>query len=88
MRKSPIRCGQDVQRERYMHPEIFVESYCINISKGFRKGDSIKIISGSLTGYESKIIRINRNRRIAVVALDILGKIVETSIGLEIIGKI
>lgn len=75
------------ENEKIALKAIFGESYCIDISRGFKEGDSVKIVSGSLTGYESKITQINKNRGFAVIALDILGKIVETAVGLEIIEK-
>ncbi|MCL2050941.1 MAG: antiterminator LoaP [Lachnospiraceae bacterium] len=60
---------------------------CIDISTGYKEGDSVRIIEGSLVGQESKILRISKNKKDAIIALSIFGRIAEVSVGLDIIEK-
>ena len=75
------------EEERIALSKIFGNDYCIDISFGFQEGDSIRIETGSLTGYESKIIKINKGRREAIIALRMFGNIIPVSVGFEIIEK-
>ena len=59
--------------------------HCMDVSTGFKEGDSIKIIAGALVGLESKIIRINKKQRYAVVGMELFGSVVETTVGFKYI---
>jgi transcriptional antiterminator NusG len=50
-------------------------------------GDTIRITSGALMGFESRIKKINRHKREAVVELQIMGAKREVSLMLEILVK-
>ena len=75
------------EEEREALSRVFGEEHCIDISKGFKEGDSIKVISGSLMGQESIILRINKGRQEAVIAVEMFGTVVSVSVGIEIIEK-
>ena len=60
----------------------------MDISIGYKEGDSVRVISGALVGNESKILSINKNRHEAVIGISMFGMNVSVSIGLEIIEKI
>ena len=74
--------------ERLILSRIFANNYCIDISKGFKEGDTVKIISGALMGHESMIMSINKGRKKAVIEVQMFGTIVAVSVGLEVIEKI
>jgi transcription antitermination factor NusG len=52
-----------------------------------RKGITIRITSGALTGFESRIKKINRHRREAVVEMQIMDAVREVSLMLEVVEK-
>ena len=60
----------------------------IDMSKGFKEGDSVKVISGALVGCESTILKINKNRHEAVIAVKMFGSMVSISVGFDVIEKI
>jgi len=60
----------------------------IDISQGFKEGDSVKIISGALAGNEGMIQRINKGRQEALIGAPIFGTMISVSVGLEIIEKV
>ncbi len=72
--------------------KLFLMSLCnndgnIEVSEGLIEGDKIIVTQGPLIGKESMIKKINRHRREAIVELEILGKIVPVTLGLDILKK-
>lgn len=76
------------EEERVALSSIFGADYCINISTGFKEGDAIKIVSGALVGKESTILKINKNRSQATIAIGMFGTIVPATVGIELIEKV
>jgi transcriptional antiterminator NusG len=77
-----------VREEERLHWErLFDENFCITGSVGFIVGDTIRVTSGALMGMESRIKRINRHKREAIVEMRIMGAVREVSLMLEIIEK-
>lgn len=74
--------------ERATLRKVFGRDNCISISIGFKEGDSVRVILGALVGYESKILRINKNRNCAIIALAMFVNNVEVSVELAIIERI
>ncbi len=63
-------------------------SHCIESSSGIIERDRVCIKEGPLKGMESKILKINRHKREALVELRIMGDIRQIKVGLEIVEKI
>ena len=59
----------------------------IDISKGFKEGDKVKIVSGSLLNYEGTIKHINTSQKQAVIELPMFGTITSVTVGLELVEK-
>ena len=77
-----------VREEERLHWErLFDENFCIQGSVGFIVGDTVRVTSGALMGMESKIKKINRHNREAVVEMRIMGAVREVSVMLEIVEK-
>lgn len=74
--------------ERYGWERLFNKEYCVTGSRGFIEGEHIKISSGPLTGMESRIKKINRHQRKAVVEVEMMGASREITLMLEIVEKI
>jgi len=75
------------EEERLYWARLFDENFCITGSVGFIAGDSIRITSGALMGLESRIKRINRHKREAVVEIKMMGAVREVTVMLEIVEK-
>jgi transcriptional antiterminator NusG len=77
-----------VREEERLHWErLFDEDFCITGSIGFIVGDTIRITSGALMGLESRIKKINRHKREAVVEMRIMGAVREVTVMLEVVEK-
>ena len=76
------------EEERTSLRKILGSDYSIDISKGFKDGDFVKITSGALVGNEAMILSINKGRREAVIEISMFGNNVSVSVGLEIIEKV
>jgi transcription antitermination factor NusG len=75
------------EEERKALNRVFVSNCCIDISTGFKEGDSVKVISGALMGQESRILRINKGRQEAVISMAMFNTAIPVSVGLEVIEK-
>ena len=75
------------EEERIALSGVFGADKHINISQGFKEGDSVKVISGALVGNEGMIQRINKGRQEAVIGVSMFGTMVSVSVGIEVIEK-
>ena len=79
----------EMNQEEYSNLlQLYNKEYCIEMSKGFMEGDSIYISDGPLKGFESRIKNINRHRMEAVVEIEMMGRMIDITVGLEIIEKL
>ena len=62
--------------------------YCIKASTGVIKGKKTIVLNGPLKGKENMIKKIDRSRRKAVININIMGKCVPITVGLDILQKI
>jgi len=76
------------EKERLYWKRLFDSDFCVTGSIGFIDGDMIRIKSGPLTGMESRIKKINRHKREAVVEMEVMGAVREVRLMLEIVAKI
>lgn len=63
------------------------DSDVIEISKGIIDGGKTVITDGPLMGMEGYIKRIDRHKRVAILEIEMMGRLVETQVGLEIVKK-
>jgi len=76
------------EKERLHWERLFDADFCVTGSVGFIEGDRVRIMSGPLTGMESRIRRINRHKREAVVEMEVMGALREVKLMLEIVEAI
>jgi len=74
--------------ERVLLNKIFGVDRHIDISTGFKEGDSVKVLSGALVGNEGLIRRINKSRQEAILSVPMFNSLISVSVGLEVIEKI
>lgn len=74
--------------ERTLLQKLYGDGQCINSSIGFMEGDRIYVTDGPLKGRESMIKRINRHRKEASIELEMLGRVIQVTVGLDIVEKI
>ena len=75
------------QKERLYWERLFDSDFCITGSEGFIEGDTIRITSGPLVGMESRIKKINRHKREAVVEMEMMGGVREVRVMLEVVER-
>lgn len=61
--------------------------YEIDISKGMIVGEQVIITEGPLVGKEGLIKKINRHKRMAILSMEMLGRVMDITVGLEIVEK-
>ena len=76
------------QKERLYWERLFDADFCVTGSVGFIEGDIIMITSGPLVGMESRIKKINRHKREALVEMEVMGAVREVRLMLEIVSKV
>ncbi len=57
------------------------------ISTGYKEGDRAVITEGPLKDFSGDILRIDRRKRTAVIAVSLLGEIREIKVGLKVLNK-
>lgn len=63
------------------------EHRTIRMSEGVIEGDEIVILKGPLMGRQALIKDINRHKRMAYLELDMLGRVINIKVGLEIVRR-
>jgi len=74
--------------ERAMIDYLWQGKNCIETSTGFFEGDHVIITDGPFKGRESFIKSIAPRKRQAIVEIEFMGRLISTTIGLEIIEKL
>lgn len=63
------------------------DTHVMEMSEGVIEGDRVMVIQGPLKGYEARITRIDRHKRLAWVDTDMFGRHKTIRVGLEIVSK-
>ena len=63
------------------------DTHVMEMSEGVIEGDRVMVIRGPLKGYEARITRIDRHKRLAWVDMDMFGRHKTIRVGLEIVSK-
>lgn len=67
--------------------ELSDENHIIKASLGYIKGDRLYVTDGPLHGREGEVVKIDRHKRTAVLAIDFLGEKRNITVGLEVVRK-
>lgn len=59
----------------------------VDISTGYKEGDTIKILSGPMVGLEGHIVHVDRHKRLVTINVSLFGRTVKTTLGLELTYK-
>ena len=59
----------------------------IKMSKGVKIGDAVKVIDGPMKGFESRIIRIDRRKKLASLEFNVGDSAGKIELGLEVVSK-
>ncbi len=73
------------EEEVSMLHQLVNDEYVVELSKAIKIGDSIRVTDGPLQGMEALIIKIDRHKRTAAIRVPMLGRVVETVVGLEVL---
>ncbi len=63
------------------------EKQVVEYSMGIMENDQILVTSGPLQGMEGCIKRVDRHKRMAWLEIEMMGRLVEAKVGLEIVEK-
>ncbi|MCI9143204.1 MAG: antiterminator LoaP [Lachnospiraceae bacterium] len=61
--------------------------HVLEYSEGYLEGDKLVVTSGALEGYEGRIKKILRHKRLVVLEVPLLGRTVEVTLGLGVVEK-
>jgi len=75
------------QADRMLMVAMLDERRVFRMSEGYIEGDRIRVTSGPLKGREGWIRKIDRHKRRAILDIDMLGRTIRTTAGLEIVSK-
>lgn len=63
------------------------KDHVVEVSTGFIENETIYITQGPLKGREGIIRKIDRHKRMAIIEVELFGKITQAKVGLEIVSK-
>lgn len=66
---------------------VLNQEHLVEISTGILVGTTLKIESGPMKGLEGLVKRIDRHKRIAVLDVEMFGRKVEMTMGVEVVEK-
>lgn len=83
--RVPVELSQEEMSflQHILNPEHVAE-----ISVGILEGDKLIVRSGPLKGMEGMVKKINRHKRNAVMIVEMLGRKLEITLGLEVVEKV
>lgn len=86
-----LKTGEEIT-PLYYEEEVYLqglqdEEHVVRYSEGYLEGDKLVINEGALKGYEGKIKKILRHKRLVVLEVPLLGRKVEVTLGLGIVEK-
>jgi transcriptional antiterminator NusG len=74
--------------EQDMLEGLLDQDQVLTASTGIIENDQVVVLQGPLKGYESRIVRIDRHKRQALLELNLCTRKVQVSVALEVIQKI
>ena len=74
------------EEEAYLR-KLGGEEHIVRYSEGYMEGERLVVVSGALAGYEGKIRKIIRHKRLVVLEVPLLGRMVEVTVGLGVVEK-
>ena len=63
------------------------DDHVVDFSEGYLEGDKLVVTSGALEGYEGRIKKILRHKRLVVLEVPLLGRLVDVTVGLGVVEK-
>lgn len=75
------------EAERQYIKHLIGEDEVAQVSVGYIEGDKVYVTDGPLVGREGDVVKINRHKREAVVAIPFMGDVVRVTLSLEIVSK-
>ncbi len=63
------------------------QEHVVGYSEGYLEKDKLVVTSGALKGYEGRIKKILRHKRLVVLEVPLLGRLVEVTLGLGVVEK-
>lgn len=77
----------------YEHEVKFLQKYTnkehvLEMSTGEMIGDKLAVMTGPLKDYEGKIVHIDRHRRLVVLEMEFFGRVVNMTVGMEIVKRV
>ena len=67
--------------------QLGCEEQVVEVSEGVIEGGTWFVTRGPLQGLEGCIRKIDRHKRVAYLGIEMMGRLVETQVGLEIVEK-
>lgn len=63
------------------------EAHVVRYSEGYLRGEKLVVTSGALKGYEGKVKKLLRHKRLVVLEVPLLGRLMEVTLGLGVVER-
>lgn len=87
-----LKNGEDVvpiepEEETFLR-RLGGEEHVAEYSEGYLEGDRLIVTEGAMQGYEGKVKRLDRHRRLVTIEVPLLGRLVEIQLGLGVVRRV
>lgn len=83
--------GQDIiqlrKQEEELLRQLVNEDYLMEMSSGYAVGKQVHIINGPMRDLKGYIRKVDRHKRLAVVEVQMFGRLININMGLEVLAK-
>lgn len=86
-----LKTGEEIT-PLYQEEEAYLKGlqdkdHVVRYSEGYLEGDRLIVTAGALRGYEGKVKKLLRHKRLVVLEVSLLGREVEVTLGLGVVEK-
>lgn len=79
---TPLYAEEEAHLQRLLR-----DGYVAVYSEGIMEGNRIVVIEGALKGFEGRVKKVLRHKRLAVLEMPLMGRTVEVTVGLGIVER-
>lgn len=64
------------------------KNHVVEMSVGYIEGDKVVVTEGPMTDWQGNVKKIDRHKRIAIIEVEMFGRMTDVTVGLEVVNKV
>lgn len=87
-----LKTGEEVvpiaPEEEAFLKQLGGQEHIAEYSEGYLEGEQLIVTEGAMKGYEGRVKRLDRHRRLVTIEVPLLGRLVEIQLGLGVLRRV